>query len=155
MSHRDIYQFLPQLLAVLMDRAGGTIELSDRDVERIANMGTIELEYSRTDNFSARPVKIRYNERVNIQGETVNNPVQRPLPEGVHDNFTYGCIICGGTITVVESTLQPHECKVSDKAKAYYGEPLTAADLLGAALDFTGGLSVDEYMDEQRGRGQE
>jgi len=26
--------------------------------------------------------------------------------------------------------------------------------LLGAAPDFTGGLSVDEYMDEQRGRGQ-
>lgn len=31
---------------------------------------------------------------------------------------------------------------------------VTARDLLGIAPDFTGGLSVDEYMDEQRGRGQ-
>lgn len=88
----------------------------------------------------------------------MNNPVQHPLPEGVHDYFTYTCILCGGTVTVVESTAQPHECRVSDKAKAYYGwaegGTLTAKDLLGIAPDFTGGLSVDEYMDEQRGRGE-
>lgn len=35
------------------------------------------------------------------------------------------------------------------------GEAVTARDLLGIAPDFTGGLSVDEYMDEQRGRGNE
>ena len=33
-------------------------------------------------------------------------------------------------------------------------DAVTARDLLGAAPDFTGGLSVDEYMDEQRGRGE-
>lgn len=32
---------------------------------------------------------------------------------------------------------------------------VTAEDLLGVAPDFTAGLSVDEYMDEQRGRGAE
>lgn len=31
---------------------------------------------------------------------------------------------------------------------------VTVADLLGIAPDFTGGLSVDEYMGEQRGRGE-
>lgn len=31
----------------------------------------------------------------------------------------------------------------------------TARDLLGICPGFTGGLSVDEYMNEQRGRGQE
>lgn len=85
----------------------------------------------------------------------MSNPVQHPLPEGVYDSFTYSCIICGGTVTVVESTRLPHECRVSDKAKAYYEAGVTARDMLGAAPDFTGGLSVDEYMDEQRGRGGE
>jgi hypothetical protein len=33
-------------------------------------------------------------------------------------------------------------------------EPVSAWDLLGAAPDLTGGLSVDEYMDEQRSRGE-
>ena len=33
-------------------------------------------------------------------------------------------------------------------------KPVTVWDLLGAAPDWTGGLSVDEYMDEQRGRGE-
>lgn len=32
---------------------------------------------------------------------------------------------------------------------------VTAWDLLGIAPDFTDELSVDEYMDEQRGRGGE
>lgn len=33
-------------------------------------------------------------------------------------------------------------------------EPAVSAwDLLGIAPDFTGGLTVDEYMDEQRSRG--
>jgi len=86
----------------------------------------------------------------------MNNPVQRPLPEGVHDSFTYGCIICGGTITVVQSTRQPHECQVSEKAKRYYAnETVSIRDMVGIWPDMTGGLSVDEYMDEQRGRGQE
>jgi hypothetical protein len=155
-SHRDIYQFLPQLLAVLIDRAGGTIELSDSDVERVANMGPVELEYFQQNMFTGSFVKIRYNERVNIQGETVNNPVQRPLPEGVHDNFTYDCMICGGTITVIQSTRQPHECRVSETAKRFYAnETVSIRDMVVIAPDFTGGLSVDEYMDEQRGRGQE
>jgi len=47
----------------------------------------------------------------------------------------------------------------AEEMKAYsaaaYSRIVTARDLLGADPDFTGGLSVDEYMDEQRGRGQE
>lgn len=68
---RDIYNFLPQLLAVLIDRAGGTLELSDKDVERVANMGPVDLEYSTSDMFTGPFVKIRHNEVVNIQGETL------------------------------------------------------------------------------------
>lgn len=45
--------------------------------------------------------------------------------------------------------------KVLSDTVAALGVTVTALDLLGAAPDFTGGLSVDEYMDEQRGRGQE
>jgi hypothetical protein len=50
---------------------------------------------------------------------------------------------------------------MSDKLMEILGEIVqerreaTARDLLGIAPDFTGGLSVDEYMDEQRGRGTE
>lgn len=33
-------------------------------------------------------------------------------------------------------------------------QPVTARDLVGIAPDFTGGLSVDDYMDEQRSRGE-
>jgi len=33
--------------------------------------------------------------------------------------------------------------------------PVSARDLLGIAPDFTGGLTVDEYMDEQRERGRQ
>ena len=38
------------------------------------------------------------------------HPVQHPLPAGVHDTFTYPCNDCGGTISVVSSTRQPHTC---------------------------------------------
>jgi len=50
---------------------------------------------------------------------------------------------------------------VTDKLMEILGEitqqrmEVTARDLLGICPDFTGGLAVDEYMDEQRGRGAE
>ncbi len=44
--------------------------------------------------------------------------------------------------------------KFSAWADPIQGETVSARDLLGIAPDFTGGLSVDEYMDEQRGRGE-
>ena len=122
MIGEDMFQYLPQILAVLIDKAGGTIELSDKDAERIHNMGTVELEFWKTDMFTGPFVKIRYNEVVNIQSETV--PTSDRL---------MGIL---GEIT-------------QQRAEA------TARDLLGVCPDFTGGLSVDEYMDEQRGRGTE
>ena len=39
-----------------------------------------------------------------------NHPVAHPLPTGVYDNFTYKCNACDGTITVIRSTRQAHEC---------------------------------------------
>ena len=39
-----------------------------------------------------------------------NQPVQHPLPAGVHDTFMSTCNDCGGTISVVCSTRQPHTC---------------------------------------------
>lgn len=39
------------------------------------------------------------------------------------------------------------------RAVAERNPPMSARDLLGIASDFTGGLSVDEYMDRERGRG--
>jgi|GEM_PF-4805526 len=42
-----------------------------------------------------------------------------------------------------------------DCQEHFGGMEIGALDLLGIAPDFTGGLSVDEYMDEQRGRGGE
>ena len=41
----------------------------------------------------------------------MSNPERRPLPEGVHDSFTYLCADCGCTVTVVQSITQPHACK--------------------------------------------
>lgn len=42
--------------------------------------------------------------------ENTTHPVQHPLPEGVYDNFTYPCNMCGGTISVISSTRQLHTC---------------------------------------------
>lgn len=42
----------------------------------------------------------------------MNNPAQHPLPEGVHDSFTYTCLFCSGTVKVVASIRLPHECEV-------------------------------------------
>lgn len=48
----------------------------------------------------------------------MNDQVSRPLPEGVHDSFTYTCLFCAGTVKVVASIRLPHKCKaVEDLAK--------------------------------------
>lgn len=49
--------------------------------------------------------------------ENTPHPVQHPLPAGVHDTFTYPCNDCGGPVSVVSSTRQPHACNtISDEA---------------------------------------
>lgn len=44
-----------------------------------------------------------------------NHTVTHPLPEGVYDNFTYACNTCGGTVTVISSTRQPHTCPSTER----------------------------------------
>ena len=59
------------------------------------------------------------------------------------------------------------KCRATEEAEVWCGDcewwscergddcadPVKALDLLGIAPDFTGGLTVEEYMDEQRSRG--
>jgi len=64
----DPLSFLPQILAVLIDRAGGEVTLSDRDVERIAHMRP-DLEFSVSFGFDGDVTHIRYRDRMTISAE--------------------------------------------------------------------------------------
>jgi hypothetical protein len=65
-----ITEFLPQILAVLIDRAGGTIALTEADMRRIAEMKP-DIQISTVDGFSGDALRIRYRDTATIEGEVV------------------------------------------------------------------------------------
>lgn len=65
--NEQLDRYLPGVLALLIERSGGVIALTDQDVERITSMKPV-IEVSQPADFSGDALRLRYREAPSIEG---------------------------------------------------------------------------------------